>query len=92
MDCEREDAMTHAISIAEAQLHLSELIDKVSEGEDVVITDEGVPIAQLIAYPKLNGPRQGGQWNGRVRIASDFDNLTEELEVAFGLRDERKKP
>ena len=36
-------------SVAEAKAHLSELLDRVEAGEDVVITRRGVPVARLRA-------------------------------------------
>lgn len=43
------------VSLAQAKAHLSELLDKVETGEDVVITRHGRPVAQLSAAapPKL---------------------------------------
>ncbi len=35
------------ISLAEAKAHLSELIDRVETGEQIVITRHGRPVAQL---------------------------------------------
>ena len=32
-------------------------------------------------------PRQGGQWQGRVVIAPDFDILPDDIQEAFGMRD-----
>ena len=32
----------------EAKTHLSSLLDKVAQGEDVLITRRGVPVAQLV--------------------------------------------
>lgn len=42
------------VSLAEAKAHLSELLDNVEEGEEVVITRHGRPIAHLtaVAAPK----------------------------------------
>jgi prevent-host-death family protein len=43
------------VSLAQAKAHLSELLDKVETGEDVVITRHGRPVARLSAAapPKL---------------------------------------
>jgi prevent-host-death family protein len=44
-------------SIAEAQQHLPELIDRVCKGEDVVITSDGQPVAELKSMPAKREPR-----------------------------------
>ena len=36
------------IGACEARTHLSSLLDKVAQGEDVLITRRGVPVARLI--------------------------------------------
>lgn len=40
------------ISVAQAKAHLSALLDAVEQGEEVVITRRGVPVARLMAAPK----------------------------------------
>jgi antitoxin (DNA-binding transcriptional repressor) of toxin-antitoxin stability system len=36
------------VTTSEAQVHLSRLIASLSQGEDVVITQDGLPVAQLV--------------------------------------------
>ena len=38
----------HAMSVAEAKAHLSELLSQVESGDEVVITRRGRPIARLV--------------------------------------------
>jgi prevent-host-death family protein len=72
-------------TIDEAQSQLAKLIRAAEEGEEVVIARAGKPVARLLAYERRGGPRQGGQWRGRVRIAPDFDELPSDIGEAFGL-------
>jgi prevent-host-death family protein len=44
------------VTLVEAKAHLSELLDKVEAGEDVVITRHGRPVAQLSAVVKPKKP------------------------------------
>jgi antitoxin (DNA-binding transcriptional repressor) of toxin-antitoxin stability system len=41
--------MAAIVNVAHAKAHLSELLDRVEEGEEVVITRHGRPVAQLRA-------------------------------------------
>jgi len=43
------------VNLAHAKAHLSELLDKVEGGEDVVITRRGTPVARVsaVSRPKL---------------------------------------
>jgi len=47
------------VSLAEAKAHLSELLDKVELGEEVIITRHGKPVAHLRAAVPLNPLRAG---------------------------------
>lgn len=44
------------VTVVEAKARLSEILDKVEEGEEVVITRHGRPIAQLTAVSKPKQP------------------------------------
>lgn len=73
------------INIHQAKSQLSRLITLAEHGDEVVIARAGKPVARLIAYREDEGPRQGGVWRGRVRIAPDFDQLPRDIAEAFGL-------
>jgi antitoxin (DNA-binding transcriptional repressor) of toxin-antitoxin stability system len=75
-------------TIDEAQSQLPRLILLAEQGEEVIIAREGKPVARLIAFQEERGPRQGGQWRGRIRIAPDFDELPPDIGEAFGLGDQ----
>ncbi len=72
-------------TIDEAQSQLAELIRAAERGEEVVIARAGKPVARLLPYQRQDGPREGGQWRGRVRMAPDFDDLPPDIGEAFGL-------
>ena len=72
-------------TVDEAQSKLANLITLAEQGEEVIIARAGKPVARLIPYSADNCPRQGGQWQGRVRVASDFVELPPEIGEAFGL-------
>jgi prevent-host-death family protein len=64
------------ISIDEAKANFLNLIDAVADGEEIVITKAGKPIARLIPMQPeglVQIPRRFGQLKGKVRIADDFD-------------------
>ena len=44
------------IKLADAKAHLSELIDRVQDGETVCITRHGKPVAQLVAVKPARKP------------------------------------
>ncbi len=74
----------NVVNIHEAKTQLSRLIERVIQGEDIVIGRAGKPVARLVAFTPPEGPcREPGYWRGQVRIAPDFDQLPSELAAAF---------
>jgi antitoxin (DNA-binding transcriptional repressor) of toxin-antitoxin stability system len=52
------------ITLKEAQSHLAEIIDKLTPGEEVVLTRDDKPVARIVAGPAEKphprpGPRKG---------------------------------
>ncbi|CAH1386373.1 type II toxin-antitoxin system Phd/YefM family antitoxin [Candidatus Nitrotoga sp. M5] len=46
----------HAMSLAQAKAHLSELLNTVESGEEVVITRHGRPVARVVPASPLKQP------------------------------------
>jgi prevent-host-death family protein len=70
-------------NVTEAKATLSKLLAMVQEGDEIILTKAGVPVAKLVPY---RGPARrtlGGSWEGRVEMADDFDEFPEELLTAF---------
>ena len=61
------------VNIHEAKTHLSRLLAKVAEGEEVIIARSGEPVAKIIPIERTGTKRVLGQDAGRVEIADDFD-------------------
>lgn len=72
-------------TITEAKAHFSALIEKVLEGEEVIIKKAGKPVAVLGKYGGKNVQRTPGALKGQIRIADDFDELPNDLSEAFGM-------
>ena len=72
-------------NIHEAKTHLSKLIERVGQGEEIVIGKAGKPVAKLVPYTPERPPRKLGLWKGKVHIADDFDELPEDIAEAFGM-------
>ena len=70
----------------EAKTHLSRLVERVEAGEEVVIARAGKPVAKLVPFSVRHEPRTPGGWEGRVRIAADFDDLPADIAAAFAGR------
>jgi prevent-host-death family protein len=72
--------MTAQINIHEAKTHLSELLQRVMNGEEIIIAKAGKPVARLLPYQPAPQLRQPGNDAGVVTIAPDFDAPLPEFE------------
>jgi len=50
----------------EAKTHLSGLIDRALQGDEVVIARDGVPCVRLVPVPATTQARSGGEFHGRI--------------------------
>lgn len=71
------------INIHQAKTNLSRLIEKTLSGEDVIIAKAGKPVAKIVPYKKTSKPRKLGLWKGKVWVAPDFDEESEEINKLF---------
>lgn len=70
------------VNVHEAKTHLSKLLEKALNGEEVVIAKAGKPLVRLVPVRESNedcfGMDEGKGW-----IADDFDTLPDDLLAAF---------
>jgi len=71
------------VNIDQAKTHLSRLVERAADGEEIIIGKAGKPVARLTAYHMKRSPRVPGVWKGKVVISPDFDELTPDLARAF---------
>ena len=70
-------------NIYQAKTNLSKLIEKVLQGEEVVIAKAGKPVAKLVEYKKPLKHRKLGLWKGKVWVSDDFDDEDPEINKLF---------
>lgn len=80
------------VNIHYAKTHLSKLLQRAEEGEEITIARDGVPVARLVPVAKPVQRRQLGTYRDRVWIADDFDSpLPSEILDAFAGKTSRRK-
>jgi len=62
------------VSVADAKNRLSELLRSVEDGENVVITRNGKPVAQLIPPPPRKRVVRFGTMRGRIHLKPGWDD------------------
>lgn len=71
------------VSIHEAKTHLSRLLRRIADGEEVVIARGNTPIAKLVPIAS-HVPRVLGEDRGLYEVPADFDDpLPEEVLADF---------
>jgi prevent-host-death family protein len=61
------------VEIPEGQSEFAELLRRVRSGEEIVISQAGIPIARIVPIAEQKLPRIPGLDRGKVTITSDFD-------------------
>jgi prevent-host-death family protein len=61
------------VNIREAKTHLSQLLQRVAAGEEVIIAKSGVPVARLMAVEKRRRRSFLGIDRKRLKVPRDFD-------------------
>jgi prevent-host-death family protein len=59
------------VTIHQAKTNLSRLIEKASEGEEVIIARGAKPVARLVPI-EVKGKRQPGSLKGKLRVGPAF--------------------
>lgn len=63
-----------SIELRQAQAHLAELVHEVAGGKEVVLTEDGEPVARIIPISRAKpGPCEFGSARGQISMSEDFD-------------------
>ncbi len=64
---------TRNITLEEADGHLSELVNQIKPGDEIVITENDQPKVKLTSVVKVKGKRVFGQYRGKLKMSDDFN-------------------
>jgi antitoxin (DNA-binding transcriptional repressor) of toxin-antitoxin stability system len=68
------------VTIQEAQAHLLDLIHRLDDGDEIVITENDQPVARLArTETKKQWPCKAGSAKGKIWMAPDFDAPLEDF-------------
>jgi prevent-host-death family protein len=73
--------MSATITVEEAQAKLTELIDRLSPGEEIVLTQNQQPVAKLVGQLSSEWkPRVPGNCKGMITLAVEDDEHLKDFE------------
>ena len=78
------------VTLYQAKMNLSRLVDRATKGEPFVITKAGKPLVKVVALdaPASSQPRRLGFMRGSLRVPDDFDRMGEaEIARLFGVEE-----
>ena len=76
--------MSKTVNLYEAKTHLSQLVERAAQGEEIVIAKAGKPKAKLVPIIETETPREPANLLGVTFIADDFDEpLPPEIQSLF---------
>ena len=76
--------MVETVSLYDAKTHLSQLVDRAAEGEEIMISKNGRVLARLMPLPFKGARRTPAGALGVVTVRADFDDpLPPEIQAAF---------
>ncbi len=72
-----------SVNIHQAKTNLSKYLKDIQQGEEIIICNNGTPVAIIKPYVTMSGQRKLGSWKGKVKISDDFDNLPDAFKEYF---------
>ncbi len=63
-----------SVGLYEAKTQLSALVDRAAQGEEIVITKSGKPMARLVPLVREKPVREPGKGKGQWFITDDWDD------------------
>lgn len=69
------------VGIHEAKTTLSQLVKKAAAGQEIVISNNGEPVAKIVGFSGRTTPRKPGRLAGQIEIKPGFDELPPGFEV-----------
>ena len=68
------------VNTHEAKSTLSQLLKKVEQGHNVIISRAGTPVGKLSKYSQnTTKKRQAGAWSGQVSYDDDWDKTPDDI-------------
>jgi prevent-host-death family protein len=70
------------VTIHQAKTNLSKLIERASQGEEIIIARGAKPVAKLVPLGAVKGKRQPGSLKGKLVIGPEFFEPMSDAELA----------
>lgn len=75
--------MRITVGMHEAKTHFSRLVRQANDGDDIVVENNGAPVARIVPYVEVPRRRKGGLAKGKIWMSPDCWDPDPELERLF---------
>ena len=79
--------MSSVLNVTEAKAKFSEVVDRASHGEEIIVTRMGRPVARITRYEPAAAKRRLGFFEGQIHLSEDFDDWPEDIARDLGITD-----
>jgi prevent-host-death family protein len=80
--------MSAILNLTETKAKFYEVVERVSHGEEIIVTRKGHPVARITRHESVTPDRRLGFFKGRIRIAEHFDEWPDDVARVFGVTDQ----
>ena len=77
--------MTTILTLSDAKARFSEVVERVANGEEFVVTRKGKPMVRITRFVAHGQRRKLGDFAGRIRMSADFEDWPTDLQEALGV-------
>jgi prevent-host-death family protein len=79
-------ANVHRMGVHEAKTHFSRMLREVEQGDEILVTRSGRPVARIVGEPVGHSVADSfGMFKGQFSIGENFDADSEHLADLFGV-------
>jgi prevent-host-death family protein len=74
-------------NVHDAKTHLSRILERVEQGEEIIISRAGIPIAKVVPLTRNVNRAGRGSLRGKLTVAADWDSdeVNEAIARDFGM-------
>ena len=77
--------METVLTLSDAKARFSEIVEKVVNGDEIIVTRMGRPVVRISRFATSAEPRKLGDLAGKIRMSEDFDDWPLDLQEALGM-------
>ena len=81
--------MESTLTLSDAKVRFSEIVDRAVAGEEFIVTRMGRPVVRISRFVAPRQPRKLGDLADRIRMRVDFDDWPPDLQQVLGMVEPR---